>query len=145
MTTSPIIAVTMGDGAGVGPEVVVPALLDEGVLSRCNPVVIGDAKRLRQAADILGIDAKINAVASPGQAVPTPGTINVIDLDLLPEDLPWGALSSVAGNAAYEYIRVAAELAVAARCRRSARPRSTRKPCTPRDTSTPATRNCWHI
>ena len=73
MTTSPIIAVTMGDGAGVGPEVVVPALLDEGVLSRCNPVVIGDAKRLRQAADILGIDAKINAVASPGQAVPTPG------------------------------------------------------------------------
>lgn len=112
MTTSPIIAVTMGDGAGVGPEVVVPALLDEGVLSRCNPVVIGDAKRLRQAADILGIDAKINAVASPGQAVPTPGTINVIDLDLLPEDLPWGALSSVAGNAAYEYIRVVAELAV---------------------------------
>jgi 4-hydroxythreonine-4-phosphate dehydrogenase len=114
MTTNqlPVIAVTMGDGAGVGPEVVVPALLDETVLNRCNPVVIGDAKRLRQAADILGIDAHINVVASPGQAVPTPGTINVIDLGLLPEDLPWGKLSAVAGNAAYEYIRVAAELAV---------------------------------
>ncbi|MHC9295163.1 4-hydroxythreonine-4-phosphate dehydrogenase PdxA [Mycobacterium sp. LTG2003] len=108
----PVIAVTMGDGAGVGPEVVVPALLDDDVLTRCNPVVIGDAKRLRQAADILGIDARINTVASPGEAVPQPGVINVIDLDLLPADLEWGTLSAVAGNAAYEYIRVAAELAV---------------------------------
>ena len=109
---APIIAVTMGDGAGVGPEVVVPALLDEAVLSHCNPVVIGDAKRLRQAARILGIDAQINAVGSAAHAVPTPGVINVIDLDLLPEDLEWGQLSPAAGNAAYEYIRVAAELAV---------------------------------
>ncbi|KWX22667.1 4-hydroxythreonine-4-phosphate dehydrogenase [Mycolicibacterium wolinskyi] len=108
----PVIAVTMGDGAGVGPEVVVPALLDEYVLTRCNPVVIGDAKRLRQAAGILGIDVRINTVASPADAAPQPGVINVIDLDLLPADLEWGTLSAAAGNAAYEYIRVAAELAV---------------------------------
>lgn len=114
MTTKqlPVIAVTMGDGAGVGPEVVVPALVDEAVLTRCNPVVIGDAKRLRQAADILGTDVAINAVGGPAEAVPTPRTINVIDLDLLPADLEWGQLSAVAGNAAYEYVRVAAELAV---------------------------------
>jgi 4-hydroxythreonine-4-phosphate dehydrogenase len=108
----PIVAVTMGDGAGVGPEVVVPALLDAEVLAICNPVVIGDINRLRKAAEIVGVTADIVAVDSIADAKQTPGRINVIDLDLLPEDLPWGELSAVAGNAAYEYIRVAAELAV---------------------------------
>src|SRR5207249_4206842 len=51
-------------------------------------------------------------VASIADAKQAPGRINVIDLDLLPDDLPWGQLSAVAGHAAYEYIRVAAELAV---------------------------------
>jgi 4-hydroxythreonine-4-phosphate dehydrogenase len=114
MTTStlPIVAVTMGDGAGVGPEVVVPALLDAAVLDICNPVVIGDAKRLRVAAEIVGVTADIVVVESIADAKRAPDRINVIDLDLLPDDLPWGVLSAVAGNAAYEYIRVAAELAV---------------------------------
>jgi 4-hydroxythreonine-4-phosphate dehydrogenase len=108
----PIVAVTMGDGAGIGPEVVVPALLDDTVLGLCNPIVIGDAKRLRQAAEIVGVTADIVAVESVSDANHAPGRINVIDLDLLPEDLPWGKLSAVAGNAAYEYIRIASELAV---------------------------------
>ena len=108
----PVIAVTMGDGAGIGPEVIVPALLEEATLSWCNPVVIGDAKRLAQAADLLGITCDIVTVDSIGDAVAGPGRINVIDLDLLPAELPWGELSAVAGHAAYEYIRVASELAV---------------------------------
>ena len=108
----PIVAVTMGDGAGIGPEVVVPALLDDAVGKLCNPVVIGDAKRLRQAADIVGVKGDIVAVGSVGEADHVPGRINVIDLDLLPEDLAWGELSATAGHAAYEYIRVASELAV---------------------------------
>jgi 4-phospho-D-threonate 3-dehydrogenase / 4-phospho-D-erythronate 3-dehydrogenase len=110
--TLPVIAITMGDGAGIGPEVIVPALLDAATLSWCNPVVIGDAKRLAQAATILGITCDIVTVESVQDAHPAPGRVNVIDLDLLPPDLPWGELSAVAGNAAYEYIRVASELAV---------------------------------
>jgi 4-phospho-D-threonate 3-dehydrogenase / 4-phospho-D-erythronate 3-dehydrogenase len=108
----PIVAVTMGDGAGIGPEVVVPALLDAAVLDTCNPVVIGDAKRLNLAAEIVGVTADIVVVDSIADAKRAPGRINVIDLDLLPDDLAWGRLSAVAGNAAYEYIRVASELAV---------------------------------
>lgn len=113
MTTRPIVAITMGDGAGIGPEVIVPAVLDQATLSRCVPVVIGDAKRLAQAAELLGISCDIVTVESVADAndVAGTGTIAVIDLDLLPADLPWGELSAVAGNAAYEYIRVAAELA----------------------------------
>lgn len=109
----PYVAVTMGDGAGVGPEVVVAAVLDPQINAECRPVVIGDALRLRQAADILGIRADIQPVATVQDAVFSPGRVNVIDLALLPEDLPWGELSPVAGHAAYEYIRVASELAMA--------------------------------
>lgn len=109
----PYVAVTMGDGAGVGPEVVVAAVLDPQSNAECRPVVIGDALRLRQAADVLGIQADIQSIEDVGDAVFTPGRVNVIDLALLPEDLPWGQLSPVAGHAAYEYIRMASELAMA--------------------------------
>jgi 4-hydroxythreonine-4-phosphate dehydrogenase len=112
-TALPLIAVTMGDGAGIGPEVVVAALLDDAVLTRCRPVVIGDAQRLREAARILGLDCEIAAVEHPRDAEFTPGRVNVVDLGLLPADLPWGKLSPVAGDAAYMYIKRAAELAVA--------------------------------
>jgi 4-hydroxythreonine-4-phosphate dehydrogenase len=114
MTSQPLptVAVTMGDGAGIGPEVVVPALLDDTVRGLCNAVVIGDAKRLRLAGEIVGVAADIVAVDSIAGAEQASGRVNVIDLDLLPDDLPWGELSAVAGNAAYEYIRVASELAV---------------------------------
>ncbi|MEN4474300.1 4-hydroxythreonine-4-phosphate dehydrogenase PdxA [Mycolicibacterium cosmeticum] len=112
MTGLPVVAVTMGDGAGIGPEVIVPALLEPATQARCNPVVIGDAKRLAQAAALLGSTAEIVTVATVADARRVPGRINVIDLDLLPDDLPWGQLSAAAGHAAYEYIRVASELAV---------------------------------
>jgi 4-hydroxythreonine-4-phosphate dehydrogenase len=108
----PVVAVTMGDGAGIGPEVIVRALLDDTTTSFCHPVVIGDAKRLAQAADILGVDVDIVTVDKVAAADKAPGRINVIDLDLLPTDLEWGVLSAVAGHAAYEYLRVAAELAM---------------------------------
>lgn len=109
----PYVAVTMGDGAGVGPEVVVAAVLDPQSNAECRPVVIGDALRLRQAADVLGVEADIHSIENVEDAVFTPGRVNVIDLALLPEDLAWGQLSPVAGHAAYEYIRVASELAMA--------------------------------
>src|SRR4051795_1657793 len=110
---TPYVAVTMGDGAGVGPEVVVGALVDPEISTLCRPVVIGDAGRLRAAAEVLGLSPEIAVITEVSQAVFTPGRINVIDLGLLPADLPWGRRSPVAGHAAYEYVRVAAELAMA--------------------------------
>jgi 4-hydroxythreonine-4-phosphate dehydrogenase len=108
----PCIAVTMGDGAGVGPEVVVGALLSSEVATMCRPVVIGDAERLRAGAAALGVEADVVPVADVRAAVFTPGRINVVDLGLLPPDLPWGEVSATAGHAAYEYVRVACELAM---------------------------------
>lgn len=112
-TSLPIIAVTMGDASGIGPEVVVGALLDDATAARCRPVVIGDRERLVQAARARGSRADVVAVDSVADATPAPGRINVIDLALLPGDLPWGEVSAAAGDAAYHYIRVASELAMA--------------------------------
>ncbi|WP_320781818.1 4-hydroxythreonine-4-phosphate dehydrogenase PdxA [Streptomyces sp. CRN 30] len=111
--TLPLIGVTMGDGAGVGPEVIVPAVLDAGTLARCRPVVIGDAARLREAARVLGVACDIVAVATPADARPAPGRIDVVDLAVLPDGLPWGHLSAAAGEAAYRYVEHAAGLALA--------------------------------
>ncbi|GAB2748737.1 D-threonate 4-phosphate dehydrogenase [Salinifilum aidingensis] len=110
--TAPLIAVTMGDGAGVGPEVTVGALLEPATAAQCRPVVIGDARRLRAAARTTGREAEVVAVDSIAEAVFAPGRINVLDLALLPEDLPWGEVSADAGEAAYQYVRVAAGLAL---------------------------------
>jgi 4-hydroxythreonine-4-phosphate dehydrogenase len=112
-THRPLIAVTMGDGAGVGPEITLSAALDPDVVERSRPVIVGDAGRLRQAAEILGVTADVHAVTGIADAVFSPGRVNVIDLGLLPPDLPWGRLSPVAGDAAFQYVRVASELAMA--------------------------------
>ena len=101
----------MGDGAGVGPEVSVAAALDPELAGRARIVVIGDAARLRQAADVLGLDADIAEIEGVDEYAP--GRVNVIDLHLLPADLAWGVLSPIAGDAAFHYVRVACELAVA--------------------------------
>jgi len=111
MSALPTIAVTMGDGAGVGPEICVAAAMDPGIAGRARVVVIGDAERLRQAAAIMAIPAEIATIDSVDAALP--GRVNVVDLGLLPADLPWGVLSPIAGDAAYHYIRVACELAMA--------------------------------
>lgn len=112
-TRRPIIATTMGDGAGVGPEIIVAALSDPHVVERSRPLVIGDAGRLREAARIMRADVEIVPVDTVADARFVPGRIDVIDLGLLPADLPWGELSPVAGNAAFHCVRVACELAMA--------------------------------
>ncbi|WP_443095353.1 4-hydroxythreonine-4-phosphate dehydrogenase PdxA [Rothia koreensis] len=112
-TDLPFVAVTMGDGAGIGPEVTVAAVVEESILGECRPVVIGDAVRLRTAAKSIDLDVEVRPIHAVEDAVHDARTVNVIDLALLPEDLPWGELSPVAGDAAYQYIKVASELTMA--------------------------------
>lgn len=112
MNALPTVAVTMGDAAGVGPEICIAACLDPSVLAVANPVIIGDTARLKQAAEVTGTDVDIRTIATPAEAEHAEGVINVIDLELIPTDLPWGELSSLAGDAAFRYIERAAALAM---------------------------------
>ena len=58
----PILAVTMGDPAGIGPEIVVRALSHKDTYEKCRPIVTGDAEVMQEAVSRLGYDFKINAV-----------------------------------------------------------------------------------
>ncbi|NUQ27704.1 MAG: 4-hydroxythreonine-4-phosphate dehydrogenase PdxA [Acidobacteriaceae bacterium] len=111
---TPIIAITMGDAAGVGPEIIVKALMHKEVYERCRPLVIGDARRLSQAAEIVHAKLTIHPVSEErlSEASFTPGAIDCIDLALIPDDLTWGKISPIAGDAAYRYLKVAARLAM---------------------------------
>jgi len=112
---TPRIAITMGDAAGVGPEIVMKALAHRGLYARCRPLVVGDAARLAEAARIAGSDIALNAVATPEAARFEAGTADCLDLKLLPPGLPFGRISAVAGHAAYEYVRTATGLAMEGR------------------------------
>jgi 4-hydroxythreonine-4-phosphate dehydrogenase len=103
----------MGDAAGIGPEIVVKALASRDVHGWCRPIVVGDAGRLRQAASISGVTTLVQAVSGPDAARYQPGTIDCVDLELIPTDLPFGGLSARAGDAAFRYIERAVALAQA--------------------------------
>jgi len=108
----PRIGITMGDPAGVGPEVVLKALSHAEVYAQCRPLVVGDAKRLERAAAITGAKLTIRAVTGPEDARYEPGAADCVDLALVAEDLPFGELSAQAGEAAYRYIERAVALAL---------------------------------
>ncbi|MGW3625038.1 4-hydroxythreonine-4-phosphate dehydrogenase PdxA [Streptomyces sp. NPDC000880] len=113
--SKPVIAITMGDAAGVGPEVVVKALAGAAASLPFLPFVVGDAARLRRAAELTGVGLRVNTVASPEEAAYQPGTVDCLDLANIPEDLPFGKLSPVAGEGAYRYIEAATRLATEGR------------------------------
>jgi 4-hydroxythreonine-4-phosphate dehydrogenase len=109
----PIIAITMGDPAGVGPEIIMKSLAHRDLFDRCRPLVIGDLGRLRQAGKIAGVNLALNAVATPADGKYKPGTVDVIDIAVVPPDLAFGKLSRDGGEAAYRFIECAARLALA--------------------------------
>jgi len=106
----PTIAITMGDAAGVGPEIIMKALGAPGVHAFCHPLVIGDAERLRLGGQRVGSRLKIERVADPAAATFGHGRVQCIDLALVPADLPFGKVSAVAGEAAFRYIERAVRI-----------------------------------
>ena len=110
----PIIAITMGDAAGIGPEIIMKALGHAELYGRCRPFVIGDAGRLRQVAPLVGSTLDVHPVGGPAQAGFQPGTVDCIDLGLIPAGFPFGQISAAsAGHAAYCFIERAVDLAKA--------------------------------
>ncbi|HUC93282.1 MAG TPA: 4-hydroxythreonine-4-phosphate dehydrogenase PdxA [Paenibacillus sp.] len=107
----PIIGITMGDAAGVGPEIIVKALRSEEVYRAARPLVIGDVSILRRAAEIVGAPVAFRTVSRPDEGQYRHGTVDVLNLALLSDDLPIGQLSAEAGNAAFRYIEKAVALA----------------------------------
>ena len=110
----PILAITMGDPASIGPELCLQAMGDPSVYDSCKPLVIGDACILRRTMQLPGIrKLKLHSVQHPREAVFQPGTLDVLDMGCcVPEQVPLGQVSAAAGNAAFEYVKEAIALAM---------------------------------
>jgi 4-hydroxythreonine-4-phosphate dehydrogenase len=88
------------------------SLAHADLYDRCRPLVIGDLERLRQAGKIVGVSLTFNAVEKPADGKYKAGTVDVIDLAVVPADLPFGKLSPAAGEAAFRFVERAAQLAM---------------------------------
>ncbi len=106
----PTIAITMGDASGIGPEIIMKALSHPEVHTLCNPLVIGDAERLRSAGQIVGSSLRVDSLDDTAQARFTPGAVECIDLKLIPKNHPFGQVSPVSGEAAFRYIERAVKI-----------------------------------
>ena len=127
MKRRPLLGITMGDPFGNGPEISVRALSDESVYDRCRPLIVGDRSCIQYALHVAGKlgrpELDINTVADPAEGLYKYGTIDVLDLGMVPENMipdtsgtdepaPFGVGASVlGGEAAFQYVRRTIELA----------------------------------
>lgn len=116
MAERPIVAITMGDPAGIGAEIAVKALSDPNTYSVCRPIIIGDLDYVADATRITHSRMTLNKVDEPENAKFEYGTIDVLDMDNIgPGEIKYGKVSGKAGHAAYEYIERGIRLATANR------------------------------
>jgi len=108
----PLLAITMGDPGGIGPEVCAKALADPAVHAACRPLVVGDAAVLADAVRFCRLDLGVRAVLQPAEARYQQGTLDVLDLHNLPlAELHYGRVTPEQGRASFEYVARAIELA----------------------------------
>ena len=108
----PIIGISMGDPAGVGPEIIAMALARQQVHQLCRPIVIADAGVMRNATRYAKTPLHVRAVAKVGDATFARDGIDVYDLKNVDiERLELGKVSAMAGSAAFEAVRTMIELA----------------------------------
>jgi len=112
--TKPLLAITMGDPAGIGPEIIVKALQHPVVYEQCRPLVIGDRRMLAQAAQWTGVPAAFELITEPAQGVYQVGRISLLDrANADPATIVPGRISAAAGAAAVDYVIQACDLALA--------------------------------
>ena len=108
--TLPRIGITIGDAAGIGPEITLKALADEDIRKICHPIIIGDASFLRRMSHDLILPLELKEIKK-GEKIPNESDgILIYDLANLPNEIVLGQDASVTGKAAAENIETAVNL-----------------------------------
>ena len=111
MEHRPRVAITMGDAAGIGPEITVKSLADRRASEWCIPLVLGDARVLEKAMDATGVRIPLRRIATPAEATGATGTIEVIDsaaIDMASHR--WGVVVPSYGEAAVRWTKDAGQM-----------------------------------
>ena len=113
MIMKPIIAITMGDPAGIGPEIIIKALSLKETYEKCRPLVTGDANIMQWAVDNMQSELKIHRISSVKEARFELGTIDVYDLTCIDmSTFQPGVLQNQCGHAAFISVTTAIQLAM---------------------------------
>src|SRR5476649_2309372 len=106
MQNRPIIGITMGDPASIGPEIALKALLDPAIYSICRPLLVGDAGVFNHIAKRLALDITLNAITDVRDAKFEFGKPDIFDLKNVDIDqLQFGQISAMCGNASFEAVK----------------------------------------
>ncbi|MEJ5963954.1 4-hydroxythreonine-4-phosphate dehydrogenase PdxA [Pedobacter immunditicola] len=108
----PILGITMGDPASIGPEVAVKALANASIYESCKPILVGDAQTCKTAIGFCKLDLKVNAVKNVKDAKFEFGTIDVYDLEYASPEIIIGENSITAGHAAFNSVVKVIDLAM---------------------------------
>lgn len=108
----PIIAISVGDPAGIGPEITLNALSNQHIYDLCNPLAVCDAQIIKHIIGILHIDIKVNVVSDPSEGLYQLGTIDVFDISNIEmASFEFNKIAKMTGHASFEYVIKAIELA----------------------------------
>lgn len=101
----PITALTMGDPAGIGPEICVGTMLDREIHEVCRPFMIGSIAIMEKAAKVLEKKIKFNSITDPQEAKYEYGVIDIIETgNYDTESIEWGKVQALAGQMAIDWI-----------------------------------------
>lgn len=110
----PITAITMGDPAGIGPEIVVGTMLSKEIHECCKPFVIGSQAIMERAAKVLGVELAYNQISDPSEAKYEYGVIDILETGSYDTDsIEWGKEQKLAGQMSIDWIMKSIELGLA--------------------------------
>lgn len=113
MNTLPLIGITMGDPAGIGPEIAVKALLDPAIYKECKPLLVGKAEVFQKIINHLKLPAQLHIIQNLDAAQFQCGTIDVLDQpEVTLGDFAFGEVSAACGEAAFQSVKKVIELAM---------------------------------
>ena len=100
----PIIGITTGDPAGIGPEITIKALMRSEICDGVRPLVFGNRSVLEQVLAMLDCSLKLNVVEHPGDGKYEAGTVDFVEVGTRSGSVSFGTVQSEAGCAAYAYL-----------------------------------------
>jgi 4-hydroxythreonine-4-phosphate dehydrogenase len=113
MVKKPLIAMTMGDPAGIGPEIIAKVFDSGEIFPLCRPLVVGDAAIMKKIVEQLNLSVTVRSIRSIADADPAPGKADVLDLgNVNLAAHRWGVPDASSGRAVVDYIRTATDLAL---------------------------------
>lgn len=108
----PILGISAGDPAGIGPEITVKALSLKEIYEICKPLVVCDAKIVEQIISICQLKLTVNKVGQPAEGLYRFGTVDVLDMQNIDHSLfQFNAVDAMTGKASFEYVAKVIELA----------------------------------